>query len=400
MSTFSPSEPPFDNELSHAYWLVSRDLDEPLSLEESNQLRRLEGLYSHQIEAFRRDCGQLRAALNALPMKPVGKSLFMVPGTHASAMPVVVDPLPVVVRRTRSGAQRLVVGVVTSALCGILVLAWNRAQDDTSSAPAMVQMSSSESAERLGLDRALSLDVADGMPAAGLSDAGHLSKPSAMTAAPALVKSDVETDADNTSIAPLIQSDNWNVVVVKVEGRDRDMTMDRIQAIVQEHGLRLQKSAGHDQSEWLGVVLTSAMEQSSEVLTAMERDLGESTPFAAESQLDASRSSEIIAAVRESLRYPTRSELHHGRIFVALPTQQEAELSLTAKVGMAAAPNVKDGPERADESLLLPTTDSTLKLNELADSVPEKRSAGVNIDSVHHAKSAPALVTLVVFEFH
>lgn len=421
MSNPFPSETPFQDQLSQAYSLLSRELDETLNVAESDELRRLEGAYPQEILAFRTACLQLRETLGSLPVKPVGKSLFVASAVPAATVPGPVERSPAAERRTRSGAQRLILGMVTSVLCGVLVLALNRSQHDHSSEPMMADFSGAASAEQLALDRHLSMDVgneisASGIPAVEMPELSESSKaramaPAAGIASPAkmasrvraddrtLVESDLENSADHSSIDPLIQSDNWHVVVVKVDGQDRDMAMDRIHAIVQEHGLRLQKSAGHDQSDWLGVVLTSAMARSSEVLTAMERDLGEPTPAAAESKLDTSRHAEIIAAVRESLRYPTRSELHSGRIFVALPTLQDAKLVAGAKSDSAS--------NRPGNAASVPADPKPAAITDAADALPvqpeavvAKRAARNQIAAVAEAHSASAVVTLVVFEFH
>ena len=368
--------------------------------------------------------------MRLLPVTPVGSSLFVQPPAGAksvssagavstatvSAATVstaaveleIHKPRPFEEPKARSGAQRLVVGIVTSVLCGVLFLSLNRSPDDAASTPMMAELSPLSSENSLAPDRPFSLETSDEMMVGRIPGAAApLEFPAAAAPVmeadmPTLLAENSGASEDDISIAPLIQSDNWNVVVVKVDGHDRDMVMDRIQAIVKEHGLRLQKSAGQDQSEWLGVVLTSAVDQNSEVLTAMERDLGEQSPAkgAADSKVAESTSLEIIAAVRESLRYPTRSELHHGRIFVALPTQQEAKLAIGDRLEESKTQNadVAASAARAKDDHSLQKR--TAKASELALVKPEVARQDDKTAAAANAQQVPAVVTLVVFEFH
>ena len=430
MSTSTNHQIPPDDPLSQAYLLVSRAMDERLSVAEESELSRLEAIYPQELKSFRSQCQQLRTTMRLLPVTPVGSSLFVQPPAGAksvssagavstatvSAATVstaaveleIHKPRPFEEPQARSGAQRLVVGIVTSVLCGVLFLSLNRSPDDAASTPMMAELSPLSSENSLAPDRPFSLETSDEMMVGRISGAAApVESPAAAAPVmeadmPTLLVENSGASEDDSSIAPLIQSDNWNVVVVKVDGHDRDMVMDRIQAIVKEHGLRLQKSAGQDQSEWLGVVLTSAVDQNSEVLTAMERDLGEQSPAkgAADSKVAESTSLEIIAAVRESLRYPTRSELHHGRIFVALPTQQEAKLAIGDRLEESKTQNadVAASAARAKDDHSLQKR--TAKASELALVKPEVARQDDKTAAAANAQQVPAVVTLVVFEFH
>ena len=425
MSTSTNHQIPPDDPLSQAYLLVSRAMDERLSVAEESELTRLEAIYPQELKSFRSQCQQIRTTMRLLPVTPVGSSLFVQPpadaksvssagagstatGSTATGELEIHKPRPFEEPQTRSDAQRLVVGIVTSVLCGVLFLSLNRSPDDAASTPMMAELSPLSSEHALASDRPFSLETSDEMMVGRIPvAAAPLEFPAAAAPVmeadmPTLLAENSGASEDDISIAPLIQSDNWNVVVVKVDGHDRDMVMDRIQAIVKEHGLRLQKSAGQDQSEWLGVVLTSAVDQNSEVLTAMERDLGEQSPAkgAADSKVAESTSLEIIAAVRESLRYPTRSELHHGRIFVALPTQQEAKLAIGDRLEESKTQNadVAASAARAKEDHSLQKR--TAKASELALVKPEVARQDDKTAAAANAQQVPAVVTLVVFEFH
>ncbi len=123
-------------------------------------------------------------------------------------------------------------------------------------------------------------------------------------------------------VQPLIQSDDWNVVVVRIDAEDRDQAMDQIQSIVKKAGLQLKGSAGHDESHWLGVVLASNVAGREEVVNAMGGErVGASNGYVTETPPVDSQEAMFIEAARESLKHPTRSELHHGKVLVALPSE-------------------------------------------------------------------------------
>jgi hypothetical protein len=183
-------------------------------------------------------------------------------------------------------------------------------------------------------------------------------------------------------VQPLIQSDDWNVVVVKIDSKDRDQAMDQIQSIVQKAGLQMKGSTGPDESRWLGVVLTSNVAGREDVVNAME-SVGASNGYVTQTPPADSQEAMFIAAARESLKHPTRSELHHGKVFVVLPSSPSVkgdDPTVASSQQVAAAGNASATSPGPVENSAVVAKGSAAK------------SARIS------AKALPA-VTLVVFEF-
>lgn len=340
-----------DVDFNEVFLLVSRQIDDDLSQEDLSRLTTFEEKWPLRIARFRSQCLEIRGILQSLPVCSLAGSLA--------------TPLPLVrpqTARPRMGTRHLIGGILTSVLCaGILLLVVKPWQNNAAPELAQVDFAprnvSSMESEALP-------EVADMVANSVIADSPAEFAPEA---APA--------------VQPVIQSDNWNVVVVKVDGDDRDLAMDRIQSIVHQHGLRVQMSAGQDRPEWLGVVLTSAGTGREEVLNAMERGLGENSQANhPETHLAHSAPAEIIAAVRESLRYPTQSEFHHGKIFVALPP--EGPTSSGQSPGLPSVPPASTAIPSGKDASESPRDDST-KRREFSPAPKESSIA----------------VTLVVFEF-
>jgi len=387
-----------NDSLNAALMLVSRQLDEELTQDEASRLAQVETHWPTEIGSFRRQCQLLRVQLQTAPAQKITGLLFTIPPAPVAAF---ADEVPA---RRRSGAQRLVVGTVTAILCCGLVVAVfgpsERSADSTMasarSSPAHVEYSpdARHAADVMPSMGTPMVDSLEFSPVAPMSDgpgspiALKSETSDASLALAAVDQAAAETSTDDI-ITPLVQSDNWNVVVVKVNSQDRDQAMDRIASIVKEHGLRLQRSAGKDRPEWLGVVLTSADGASEEVVTAMEKGLSESTTRRqiVESRMSPEASSKIIAAVRESLRYPTRSELHHGRIFVALPTAPLMARAIRSS-----------GSSAASQPAATSARNEVVK----AEAITEDQSSKPTLAKVTEPEASPIAsptVTLVVFEF-
>jgi len=388
-----------NDSLDAAFLLVSRQLDEELTGQEMSQLEKLESQWPLETGSFRRQCQNLRAQLQTAPAQNITGLLF----TSQPAM--VAKPEEQWPVRRHSRAQQLIVGTTTAILCcGLLVAVFGPVDRSAQFTMASGQRSLPQRESFRDAPQPL-----DGIPSGGTPMADSLAFSPATRASkdpenPVVLRSEMSDTASaiavaddtaaNTStddmITPLVQSDNWNVVVVKVDGQDRDQAMDRIASIVMEHGLRLQRSNGEGRSEWLGVVLTSADGASEDVVTAMENGLSESSTSRgfAESRMSPEASSKIIAAVRESLQYPTRSELHHGRIFVALPTAPLIAGSVRSS-GTA-----EPAPAAAVQNRLVEATSSAEAISDRKS--PETLAKGSSAENFSNTRPS---VTLVVFEF-
>ena len=388
----SASESPKSSDLQELFELLSRQLDEDLGGEDSQRLAILQAVHANAATEFRRQIGELSGRLKQVPVCSVGRLLF--------ETPPLTRPQAIVVPEAsdgprRSGSQRLVVGAVTSLLCAGLLFALIRRVEKTDTALlAQSEVLHGTIAARSGIGGAggVSPMAADFPPVAEaiqMKTATDLSPNilmgAAAPAAPADSKVSVEAIPESGSepdVQPLIQSDDWNVVVVRIDAKDRDHAMDQIQSIAKKAGLQLKGAAGPDESRWMGVVLSSNVAGREEVVNAME-GVGASNGYATETPPVDSEGAMFIAAARESLKHPTRSELHYGKVFVALPSPSAVDNE--KRVVVAAS-------EKPDSGSSETTTTEQSSLPSVATEDPASRSAKVS------AKAVPD-VTLVVFEF-
>ena len=385
----SASESPKSSDLQELFELLSRQLDEDLSGKDAQRLAILQAVHANAATEFRRQIGELSGRLKQVPVCSVGRLLF--------ETPPLTRPQAIVVPEAsdgprRSGSQRLVVGAVTSLLCAGLLFALIRRVEKTDTALlAQSEVLHGTIAARGGIGGAggVSPMAADFPPvseAIQMKTATDLSPNILMgAAAPADSKVSVEAIPESGSepdVQPLIQSDDWNVVVVRIDAKDRDHAMDQIQSIAKKAGLQLKGAAGPDESRWMGVVLSSNVAGREEVVNAME-GVGASNGYATETPPVDSEGAMFIAAARESLKHPTRSELHHGKVFVALPSPSAVDNEKRVVVAASEKPDSGSSETTTTEQSTLPS---------VATEDPASRSAKVS------AKAVPD-VTLVVFEF-
>lgn len=363
--------------------LLSRQHDGDLNAAELQRLLVLESAHWDVAERFRRQAGKLSHLLQSIPVRAPERLIYESPAELVSLAAIVADRegFP-----RRSFSQRVVVSLVTSLLCAGLLFALIQ-RPDTSGLPILARSDvlqgplEGRAGQALGgLGGAMQENgntMAAPAPMAVAEDVPpHVSMGAAMANAKVAGGASVE-DAPDSEMQPLIQSDDWNVVVVKVDGKDRDQAEDQIQSIVQKAGLRLKGTAGPDESRWFGVVLTSDVAGREDVVTAME-EVGESSGYVTETPPADSQEALFVAAARESLKHPTRSELHHGKVFVVLPSVSPVK----AEKQMASRNELASGGANDDS---------------LSPDLPEVL-ASPKASSAKSAKVVPA-VTLVVFEF-
>ena len=388
MPEFTPQTPESPDQQA-LFELLSRHYDGDLGAAESERLATLESAHREASENFRRQAGMVSCLLKGIPVCSVQALLFETPVTTTPR--VTSGPDPAILPR-RSGARRVVVGAVTSLLCAGLLLALNQTPDDAG-APMLAK------ADRLHGTMEARGGSGSPMDSGSMMEQGRIMSdamsmpmaadvpPNALLGAAAIANTeaagDTNTEASSAlDVQPLIQSDDWNVVVVRIDGKDRDQAMDQIQSIVQKAGLQLKGSAGPDESRWLGVVLTSNVVGREDVVNAME-SVGASNGYVTETPPADSQEAMFIAAARESLKHPTRSELHHGKVFVVLSSSPSVKGD---KQTVAANPQVA-ATGRANATSPGPVESSAVDSEGSA-----AKSARIS------AKAVPA-VTLVVFEF-
>jgi hypothetical protein len=390
MSEFTPQTPNGPDE-QQFFELLSRRHDGDLGADECRLLATLDANRREAAERFLRQAELLSGLLKEIPVSSLERPLFETPTKIEPHATRISDSI--IVPR-RSGSQRVVVGTVTSLLCAGLLFALFQ-QTETGNSTLLTN------AERLHE----TMEVRSGNPS--ISDGNSLElnagiladavpsqvadvSPNVSMSANVVASKDSEViaqDSSVSSIQPLIQSDDWNVVVVRINGNDRDQAMDQIQSIVRKAGLHLKGSSGHDESQWLGVVLTSDVVGREDVVNAME-GVGASKGAVSASPSSDSQEALFIAAARESLKHPTRSELHHGKVFVVLPSSTDMpgeEQNLVAVKETVAAENPEANISAPIEGPAFAAKPST------------KESSAAKSAKIS-ARGVPA-VTLVVFEF-
>ncbi len=394
MPEFTPQTPESPDQQA-LFELLSRHYDGDLGAAESERLATLESAHREASENFRRQAGMVSCLLKGIPVCSVQALLFETPVTTTPR--ATSGPDPAILPR-RSGAQRVVVGAVTSLLCAGLLLALNQRPDDAG-APMLAKADRLHGTMEARGGSGSHMDSVAMMEHGRMLEHGRIMSdamsmpmaadvpPNALPGAAAIANTEAAggTNPEASSaldVQPLIQSDDWNVVVVKIDGKDRDQAMDQIQSIVQKAGLQLKGSAGPDESRWLGVVLTSNVVGREDVVNAME-SVGASNGYVTETPPADSEEAMFIAAARESLKHPTRSELHYGKVFVVLPL---SPLMNGDEQTVAANPQVA-ATGRANATSPWPVESSAVDSEGSA-----AKSARIS------AKAVPA-VTLVVFEF-
>ena len=382
----SPSESSKSADLQELFELLSQRQDGDLNGEETQRLAILEFTHSDAAAAFRRKAGELSCLLKQIPVCSVERLLFELPATRSPRAVVIPEPMK---GPHRSGSQRVVVGAVTSLLCAGLLFALMRKTETTDSAlMAKAEVLHGTMEARGGIGGALVAAneplVANSMQMKVATDM----RPDLLNAAaaPANLMAANEAISESSSeadVQPLIQSEDWNVVVVRIDAADRDQAMDQIQSIVRKAGLQLKGSVGHEESRWLGVVLTSNVAGREDVVSAME-GVGTSNGYVTETPPVDSQEALFIAAARESLKHPTRSELHYGKVFVALPSASST--MRTAEGPVVAATEEPEGGN--------PNSVSHEPL-----ALPSAAVGGFAAGSAKVSAKAVPDVTLVVFEF-
>jgi hypothetical protein len=371
-----------ENALEEAFQLVSRQLDEALSESELSRLAALELSNPSEIQEFRQRCLHVRSLIQTFPVTHIAHPLFDVQAATTKQKTEV--------RTDRRGTGKFYGGLLASGLCGVLILAflkpWNlrdapENRADSATIPSITLADAMQTTRPAATEPVATMRTEFAQVEIPGRVADNDLPLDAMVAEP-------ESAEMANSIRPLYQSDNWNVVVVKVNGQNRDEAMDQIQAIVHQHGLRLQRSGENSKPDWLGVVLTSTVRGSNEAVSAIEAGVGNSqTDSLPPRTTEQSEYSEIVSAVRESLRHPTRSELHHGEIFVALPTAPHSAKNNE----VSAFPLPKPNSAKATQDSILSKDESRA---ELENQILTSPSAAANPN-----ENAPAVVTLLVVKF-
>ena len=118
-------------------------------------------------------------------------------------------------------------------------------------------------------------------------------------------------------------------MLVKVGAADRQDVRDKVQGVLQQHGLLLADTAPVQMPDWLGVVLTSDSLLQQSLVQAVSMAVGGAPAEWNPSRILSASREELIEAVRRSLESPTQAELARGEIYVAVRDEPAASESLS-----------------------------------------------------------------------
>ncbi|MDA1230042.1 MAG: hypothetical protein O2856_04645 [Planctomycetota bacterium] len=143
-------------------------------------------------------------------------------------------------------------------------------------------------------------------------------------------------------LRPFLESDDWRIVVVQVNSKDREDVMRDIQALVAKNDMNIRSVVSNDElhNARFGVLLTSTgVDEKDFIDSVVPQTDARLTDWNAQTVAESSRES-LINRMQESLRTPTYSELNFGQVYVTLPKPVESTVagdqSLLAKNDIAA----------------------------------------------------------------
>jgi len=407
--------------------LLSVSFDSELLPQEAAELAVLNQQNASVVRSISAGYSRVRHGLQLQPVKPVSGLLFRAGET---LKPV---PAPSAVDRRMSGRT---VSVVAGVLSSCLLLMWvtvsltgtlpfgqwagldngrssRQINPDANKVLAEVAETTSNIERRLEQIRAETPVIADPAeersrdPSAMSSGRGARMSASVMPAAEvagpllpgkALPLTDrfAQTGAaELAEVRTLVDAAEWKVVVVKVGSHDRSEVVDKVGIVLGRHGLELEQSGSEAAAGWVGLVLTPRVGAHQTLIRDVEIAVGGAPVEWDPAEVLSSTREQIIAAVRQSLKSPTESELKRGEIFVAVKVPSKNVHTAGGKESGRHQKSFSAGD--ASTSVAGAKSDSSGVIGEhvAAGSVDSSRkSAGPRGDDLFRQS-----VTLVVFEF-
>ena len=299
----SPQEPnPLSPEIAEQMqFLLSRQLDGDLASEDSLELAKIQ--QSESLDRYLADIHKIRQHLTSLRVKPVPPA-FLASIRQAILEDSAKSRAAAFAGTYRGWRRRLVVSA-TIAAC-VLGLA------------VMLRPGGLDESNRGTLEIAPVPAIYD--PAATFDTApanSHVNLDSSE-------QTDSSVDSSLTQqeeLRPFLDSDDWRIVVVQVNSKDRDEVMRDIEAIVARNDMNIRTVVEHDDAHdnRFGVLLTSAgVDEEDFINSVVPQADAKSTDWNAQNVAESSRES-LISRLQESLKTPTYSELHFGQVYVTLP---------------------------------------------------------------------------------
>jgi hypothetical protein len=194
--------------------------------------------------------------------------------------------------------------------------------------------------------------------------------------------------AAEVAAADFPSDESWNLVVVRTNEDDRSGAMKRVQTVMRDHGFEFARSTGKEMPTWLGIVLATSEAKGQALIQDIEQSIPGGSIERDPQRFAESSRAELIAAVRESLRYPTQSELHHGKVYLAMPDLEQfgTDGALIAAMERSRTEDSMSGESELESSRRSLTADAYRPKQ----AIPEESLA----DGSHQSE-----VVLVVFQF-
>ena len=340
-------------------FLLSRQLDGDLASEDSSELAEIQ--QSESLDRYLASIRQIRQHLTSLPVKPVPPS-FAISIRQAILDDSANSRFSAFDGTYRGWARRLIVPA-TVAACALGVFFMLRPAGINDLNPVALEATlASANHESATISDTVSADSL-----ASLDSARQIDSP---------VVADLTQQEE---LRPFLDSDDWRIVVVQVNSKDRDDVMHDIEAIVAKNDMNIRTVVEHDDAHdnRFGVLLTSAgVDEEDFINSVVPQADAKSTDWNAQNVAESSRES-LISRLQESLKTPTYSELHFGQVYVTLPKR-------SASVDVAVQKLVARGDVADSTTLPEPTA---------------KGMATSPSDAATNELLEPRKPVLVVFEF-
>lgn len=347
-----PQDPnPVSQEITERMqFLLSRQLDGDLASEDSSELAEIQ--QSESLNSYLASIRQIRQHLTTLPVKPVPTSFA------ASIRQTILDESANLRTAGFAGSfgkwsRRLIVpATVTACALGLLFMLQSGSDHDTGPVALRTDLVSATDYAAAPVEIA-SVDPAVAPSAAAME----------VSAVP-------DETAQQDVLQPFLNNDDWRIVVVQVNSKDRDEVMRDIEAIVAKNDMNIRSVVDHgaEPDNRFGVLLTSAgAEEKDFINSVVPQADAESTNWNAQNVAESSREI-LISRLQESLKTPTYSELHFGQVYVTIPNRQQpveaVDQTLVARSDVA---DKARSPAPAAKRLAISPADASTQ------SVPEPR---------------------------
>ena len=342
-------------------FLLSRQLDGDLTLEESLELAVLQ-----QTEAHRSCLAAMidvRGQLKALPVKRVSASFAtsVRDAIHQSSTTVSATSTP---DSRRGRIMRGIVAVsVTVCAAALMVLLRSQDVDRSDGNGQIVQTDVQHAAGRTSTAPPATVAAADEVAEPGAFVPEAEPRPNAVAVQNAIAQED--------DMRPFIENDKWRIVVVTINSKDSKEVMRIVESVAAKNGMDIQPVVGNeDHDPRFGVLFTSTGDHDNAFIDSVISETKAQSANWNPQSVANSTSDRFIHLIQESMKSPTLSELHFGRVYVAL--LKSVKTSAAASQPLMAQNEALDGASRTPPA----AKNTTRPPNEVA-TVPSARNTPV-----------------------